>query len=46
MTQLRKSILGLAAALVALVATLVYVSQAEDPDRAAVAERTAPGPSA
>ena len=45
MTQLRKSILGFVAALAALAVTLVFVSRSEE-GQGAVAERTAPGPSA
>ena len=46
MNDLRKPLAGLVAALIALAATIVYVSRSEDPDRGAVAERTAPGPRA
>ena len=46
MTQLRKSLIGFAAALAALVATVVYISRSDGEERSTVAERSAPGPAA
>ena len=46
MNRLRKPLLGLMAALIALFATMILTGGADGEGGRAVAERTAPGPSA